>query len=80
MKEIQAKFGMPDALPRLSPSRRCLLCSVLRVKSELLAMTPDGRTIGVAVHVDAIEVIDLLLFTSLKPRSNGATRSKKPRS
>ena len=39
---------------------------------ELLAMTPGGRTIGVAVHDDAIEVIDLLLVTSLKPRSNGA--------
>ena len=47
---------------------------------ELLAMTPGGRTIGVAVHEDAIEVIDLLLVTSLKPRSNGAVRSKRPRS
>ena len=47
---------------------------------ELLAMTPGGRTFGVAVHEDAIEAIDLLLVTSLKPRSNGAVRSKRSRS
>ena len=43
-------------------------------------MTPGERTIGEAVHADAIEVIDLLLVTSLKPRSNGAARPKRPRS
>ena len=47
---------------------------------ELLAITSSGRTIGVAVQEDAIEIIDLLLVTSLKPRSNGAARSKRPRS
>jgi hypothetical protein len=47
---------------------------------ELLAVTSGGRTIGVAVEDDAIEVIDLLLVTSLKPRSNGTARSKRPRS
>ena len=46
---------------------------------ELLAITSGGRTIGVAVEEDAIEVIDLLLVTSLKPRSNGAVRSKRSR-
>ena len=43
-------------------------------------MTPGGRTFGVAMHEDAIEVIDLLLVTSLKPRSSGAVRSKRSRS
>jgi hypothetical protein len=47
---------------------------------ELLALTPGGRTIGVAVEPDAIEVIDLLLVTSLKPRANGSHRRGKPRS
>ena len=47
---------------------------------ELLAMTTGGRTISVAVHEDAFEVIDLLLVTSLKPRSIGAVRSRRPRS
>ena len=47
---------------------------------ELLAIATGGRTISVAVHDDAFEVIDLLLVTSLKPRSNGAVRSKRPRS
>ena len=47
---------------------------------ELLAVTSGGRTIGVAVEEDAIEVIDLLLVSSLKPRPNGAVRSKRPRS
>jgi hypothetical protein len=46
---------------------------------ELLAITTSGRTIGVAVDPDAIEIIDLLLVTSLKPRSNGAARSKRQR-
>ncbi|MCE9527796.1 MAG: hypothetical protein K8R36_17270 [Planctomycetales bacterium] len=47
---------------------------------ELLVVTSGGRTIGVAVEDDAIEVIDLLLVTSLKPRSNSTVRSKRPRS
>ena len=45
---------------------------------ELLAITAGGRTIGVAVDDDAIEVIDLLLVTSLKPRSNGTARRRRP--
>jgi hypothetical protein len=32
---------------------------------ELLALTPGGRTIGVAVERNVIEVIDLLLVTRL---------------
>lgn len=41
---------------------------------ELVMITPGGRTVGVAVTDDAIEVIDLLLVTSLRPHSNGATQ------
>ena len=47
---------------------------------ELLAITSNGRTISVASHEDAFEIIDLLLVTSLKARSNGTARSKRPRS
>ena len=47
---------------------------------EFLSQSPSGRTIGVAVEEDAIEIIDLLLVTSLKPRANGAARSKRHRS
>ena len=46
---------------------------------ELLAVTLGGRTIAVAVEEDAVEVIDLLLVTSLKPRTNGAPRSRRSR-
>ena len=46
---------------------------------ELLAITGGGRTIGVAVDDDTIEVIGLLLVTSLKPRANGAARHRRPR-
>lgn len=38
---------------------------------EFLAITPPGRTIGVGLADGTIEVVDLLLVTSLKPRSNG---------
>ncbi len=41
---------------------------------ECLAITPPGRTIGVGLPDGTIEVVDLLLVTSLKPRSNGRTR------
>jgi hypothetical protein len=44
---------------------------------ELLAITPPGRTIGVALRDGTIEIVDLLLVTSLKPRTNGRTRSAK---
>jgi hypothetical protein len=43
---------------------------------ELVFITPGGRTVGIAVHDDAIEILDLLLVTSLKPHSNGATRAQ----
>jgi hypothetical protein len=39
---------------------------------ELVFITPGGRTIGVSVHEDAIEIIDLLLVTSLQPHTNGS--------
>jgi hypothetical protein len=42
---------------------------------ELVLVTPGGRTIGVSVHPDAIEIIDLLLVTSLRPHTNGAVQS-----
>ena len=44
---------------------------------ELLAITPPGRTIGVGLRDGTIEIVDLLLVTSLKPRSNGRARSRK---
>jgi hypothetical protein len=43
---------------------------------ELLAMTPPGRTIGVGLDDGTIEIVDLLLVTSLKPRANGRSRPK----
>ncbi|HXE53956.1 MAG TPA: hypothetical protein VN541_13120 [Tepidisphaeraceae bacterium] len=44
----------------------------LPVKSpEFLAVTPPGRTIGVGLDDGTIEIVDLLLVTSLKPRRNG---------
>ena len=47
---------------------------------EMLAITPPGRTIGVGLADGTIEIIDLLLVTSLKPRPNGAGRSRRHRS
>jgi hypothetical protein len=47
---------------------------------EMLAISPPGRTIGVGVADGTIEIIDLLLVTSLKPRANGSHRRGKPRS
>ncbi len=41
---------------------------------EMLSQSQSGRTIAVARPDDAIEIIDLLLVTSLKPRSNGRSR------
>lgn len=40
---------------------------------ENLAITPLGRTIGVALPDGTIAAVDLLLVTSLKPRFNGGT-------
>ncbi len=42
---------------------------------ELIFITPGGRTVGVAVHDDAIAIIDLLLVTSLRPHLNGTAKS-----
>lgn len=41
---------------------------------EFLAFTPPGRTIGVGLADGTIEIVDLLLVTTLKPRPNGRTR------
>lgn len=41
---------------------------------EMIAITSGGRTIGVATSDEVIEIVDLLLVTSLKPHSNGAAR------
>ena len=41
---------------------------------EFLAQSPNGRTIGVGTAEGVVEVIDLLLVTSLKPRPNGPGR------
>jgi hypothetical protein len=46
---------------------------------EFLAMTPPGRTIGVGLSDGTIEIVDLLLVTSLKPRSNGSKRGPRRR-
>ena len=39
---------------------------------ECLAIAPPGRTIGVGLNDGTIEIVDLLLVTSLKPRPNGS--------
>ena len=46
---------------------------------EFLAVTPPGRTVGVGLRDGTIEIVDLLLVTSLKPRSNGAKRGPRRR-
>jgi hypothetical protein len=47
---------------------------------EFLSQSPGGRTLGVGnVADDTIEIIDLLLVTSLKPRSNGTPRRGRSR-
>jgi len=38
---------------------------------EMLLQSQSGRTIAVACPDDTIEIIDLLLVTSLRPRGNG---------
>lgn len=40
---------------------------------EMVAITSGGRTIGVAATDETIEIVDLLLVTSIKPHANGAT-------
>jgi hypothetical protein len=44
---------------------------------EMLAAAPPGRTIGVACPDGTIEIVDLLLVASLKPRANGSTRRRR---
>ena len=46
---------------------------------EFLALTPPGRTIGIGLADGTIEVVDLLLVTSLKPRANGHSGKKTSR-
>jgi hypothetical protein len=46
---------------------------------EVLAVPPPGRTIGVGLSDGTIEIVDLLLVTSLKPRANGSHRRGQPR-
>ncbi len=40
---------------------------------ELLAVTPPGRTIGVGLSDGTIEIVDVMLVTSMKPRPNGGS-------
>jgi len=46
---------------------------------EQLMQSSSGRTIAVARPDDTIEIVDLLLVVSLKPRANGAARRHRPR-
>jgi hypothetical protein len=46
---------------------------------EFLSQSPTGRTIPLGLNDGTHEVVDLLLVTSLKPRANGASRSKRQR-
>jgi len=46
---------------------------------EILAVPPPGRTIGVGCTDGTIEIVDLLLVTSLKPRSNGVVNQRRSR-
>lgn len=48
--------------------------SLLVLHPEFLAINPPGRTLAVAVEDGTIEIVDLLLVTSLKPRPNGSRR------
>ncbi len=47
---------------------------------EMLAVPPPGRTIGVGCADGTIEIVDLLLVTSLQPHPNGSGRSKRRQS
>jgi hypothetical protein len=45
---------------------------------EFLSRTPGGgRTIGVGKIDGTIEIVDLILVTSLSPQSNGASRRQR---
>jgi hypothetical protein len=43
---------------------------------EILAIAPRGRMIGVGMADGTIQIVDLLLVTSIKPRPNGRRRRK----
>jgi hypothetical protein len=43
---------------------------------EFLAIAPPGRTIGVGMPDGTIEIVDLLLVTSIKPHANGRPRRR----
>jgi hypothetical protein len=47
---------------------------------EFLAQSPAGRTIAVAHADGTLEIVDLLLVVSLKPRPNGSQRRGRQRS
>ena len=44
---------------------------------EMFLAPPPGRTIGVGMDDGTIELFDLLLVVSLKPRGNGAGRRRR---
>ena len=46
---------------------------------ENLAFAGAGRCIGVGRADGVIEIVDLLLVTSLEPRANGKSRRRRPR-
>jgi hypothetical protein len=46
---------------------------------EFLVIPPTGRTIGVGLANGVIEIVDVLLVTSLKPRPNGTPRRRRHR-
>jgi hypothetical protein len=46
---------------------------------EMLAVPSPARTIGVGCPDGTIEIVDLLLVTSLKPHANGSSRSRRSR-
>jgi len=46
---------------------------------EAVAISPPGRTIGVGLKDGTIEIVDLLLVTSLKPRPDGRRPKRKKR-
>ncbi len=47
---------------------------------EFLAQSPTGRTIVVGHPDGVLEIVDLLLVVSLKPRVNGSARRGRHRS
>lgn len=46
---------------------------------EFLSQSPVGRTIAVGLADGTIEIVDLLLVTSLKPRASGSSRRGRSR-